>query len=39
MLPCHWIALRYWIYTGEIMPEYLELLESQRKESDLSDSE
>ena len=30
---CHWIAFRYWIYTGEIMPEYLELLESQRSDS------
>ena len=36
---CHWIALRYWLYTGEIMQEYLELLESQREESGLSDSE
>jgi len=25
MLPCQYIALRYWILTGEIMEEYLEL--------------
>jgi hypothetical protein len=30
---CHWIALRYWFLTGEIMQEYLELLESQRSDS------
>lgn len=27
---CHWIAFRYWIVTGEIMQEYLDLLEDQQ---------
>jgi hypothetical protein len=29
---CQWIAFRYWFLTGEIMQEYLDLLESQRRE-------
>jgi len=32
-IACHWIAFRHWILTGEIMEEYLELLEeTQRQE-------
>ena len=30
MLTCHWIAFLHWILTGEIMQEYLDLLEDQR---------
>ena len=36
---CQWIAFRHWILTGEIMQEYLELLEDQRDESGSSGSE
>jgi len=33
VIACHWIAFRYWFYTGEIMQEYLDLLkETQRLE-------
>ena len=38
-IACHWIAFRYWFLTGEIMQEYLELLEDQRDESGSSGSE